>query len=153
MWISQLSSSGLLPRFTCSVSLLPPLSPLPSSVLSFLPSSLPLAGGSAEVGASVVGLRCSLSWAGGGEERGWRGRKERKGEEKETRGLRPREGKGKQTRVFTQVKKTKRQQLCPSPLFSTPPPSSLALPLFPSHSFSPGRGLAGLGLDAICCIM
>lgn len=59
--------------------------------------------------------------------------------------------KRKQTHAFTQVKKKKDNSFVPQPSFYTSP--IFSLPVFLSHSFSPGRGLAGLGLNAICCIM
>lgn len=130
----------LLPEFPFSTP-----SPFPTSVLC---------GRSAGVGASMAGLRCSLSWAGWGDgEDRMRKRKER---EKILYPRQPKRGSSKtrkQTRTFVQVKQTNKKDKTafPHPSFYTSP--IFSFPFFLSHPFSPGRGLARLGLNAICCIM
>lgn len=112
-------------------------------------ASLLLAAGQLGSGAFVAGLRCSLSWAGVGEERrGVERGKERR--EEERRGFCPTGGpRGDHQKIgnkhvhsckFKKRKKKKRQQLCPSPLFFpyTSPISSLPLSLLLSWE-RPGR--------------
>ena len=139
-----------------------PLSPLsPFSRLCPLASFLLAAG---QLGSGPPWLGSGVASAGqeGGGEVG-RGGEGGGTEERGRRGFcptgdprgSPSEKNRKQTRAFTQSRrKKKRQQLCPSPLSLSLYTSPIfPLPLFLSHSFSPGRGLAGLGLNAICCIM
>lgn len=93
-WLRRRTVPSLHPHLS------PPFSPLSSA-------SLLLAAGQLGSEASVAGLRCSLSWAGVGEERsGEREREERRGEKRILSHRRPKREPSKnrkQTRAFMQV--------------------------------------------------